>query len=216
MNSKKTVVLNWKRSNQRKTEGHPTGPRTVSWTINGDGTATCQEDGLMWIQAPWGMQWNGYEFTGSPLLFSWVEAKEQFGCGVRVGLAEDGTIGLSASQFRSTAVEFGYVGGSRSIFFAGYGDWRLATLADWYTLLGLEREGGDIEKRNTVLQLGQDQDYWTANERYEPRHDWKKLNKLTEFFTGPKYYVAWSANVGRWLMDKGVEERLPIMLVRDL
>ena len=26
---------------------------------NGDGTATCEQDCLMWIQAPWGMQWEG-------------------------------------------------------------------------------------------------------------------------------------------------------------
>lgn len=183
----------------------------VSWAINGDGTATCEEFGQMWIQAPWGMQWNGREFLGSPSLLTWVEATEQFGCGVRADLSETGTVGLSAKQFHSAGIRFGYTRGSRRVIFAGNNDWRLPTIFDWYSLLGT---GGDSEKRNTVLQLREDQYYWSATERYEEMHDsmFKSVYKLL----GKQHNCAWAVNVDRWILDRFVNEPLPIMLVRNL
>ena len=52
--------------------------------------------------------------------------------------------------------------GSCRAVFARYGDWRLPTVAEWYTVLGL-----DHEERKTVLQFGFDRRHWTATERHE-------------------------------------------------
>ena len=206
LRSEKTSVTITQRAIGPEGKGHRTASREVSWLINGDGTATCEQARLMWIQAPWGMQWEGgSRFSGKPCPVSWIEAQRLFGRGVRVGLAtDDDTIGLSANQIRSTAVEAGYSRGTCRIVFAGYSDWRLPTLADWYTVIGLESE-----KRLTVLQLGYDPDCWTATERHERIHDYPILA-----FFGLRHNCAWAANVDRWILDRQVEERLRVMFVR--
>jgi hypothetical protein len=188
--------------------GHRTTSREVSWTVNGDGTATCEQDRLMWIQAPWGMRWEGgSSFSGAPCPVSWVQAKELFGCGARVGLSKDDTIGLSAEQIRSTGFDFGYKRGTCRVNFAGYSNWRLPTLAEWYTVIGF-----DNEERKAVLQFEYDERYWTATERYEwILHDFS----IYAFFVR-KHNCAWAMNPDRWIRDIEVDVRLPIMFVRSL
>ena len=199
---KKTIVLTQTPVGPED-RGHRTVSREVSWTANGDGTATCEQDRLMWVQAPWGMQWEGgSSFSGEPCLMPWVDAKRVFGCGVRVGLAPDFTIGLSADQIRSTEFDAGYTWGSCRVVFARYGDWRLPTLAEWQTVMGF-----DYKELETVLHLGYDKYYWTATERREGMlHDLPFLRSI--------HNCAWAANAMRWILDRQVEERLPIMFVR--
>lgn len=191
---------------------NPDDPREVSWTVNGDGTATCADTRLMWIQAPWGHQWEGgSEFSGTSHLVSWIDAKRLFGCGTRVGFTPDHTIGLSADQVRSTGIEFGYKRGICRVDFAGYSDWRLPTFADWTTLMGL-----DAEKRRSVLHLAYDQDYWSATEVYSwGTHD--SFIKYLPLILRRRIinYSAWAACVERWIIDLRVETCLPIMFVRN-
>lgn len=183
--------------------GHP-GPRESVWTLNGDGTATSEESGQMWIQAPWGMEWEGGgKFLGAPCLLTWVEAKDLFGCGVRADLAPNGTIGLSREEIRATRPELGYKKGSCRVSFAGFDDWHLPTLEEWYSVLGLSRE-----RRGDVLQIGYDQYYWSSTERHEPVHE----SRFKFFNSG--HGCAWSTNADRWILDSMVETRLPVMFVR--
>jgi hypothetical protein len=199
----RSVVLTQRAFGDRL-EGHRTTPRDVTWTINGDGTATCDEGRSMWIQAPWGLTWEGgSEFSGAPCLVSWLEASQLFGRGVRVELSKDGTIGLSMDQIRLSGTESGYTRGACRVHFAGSSDWRLPTVAEWYTVMGL-----DSSKMADVLRVGEDQKHWTANERHEWMHGVPFLRS--------RHNCAWSANAGRWFLDSQVEERFPVMFVRSL
>lgn len=84
------------------------------WTINGDGTVTDHSNNLMWVQAPWGMQWDHGVFTGEALRIDWVNASRLFG--------ED--TGASSGYLD-------YKKGSCIVKFAGHDAWRLPTAKEW-------------------------------------------------------------------------------------
>ena len=189
--------------NLREFFGVNSGHRLVRWTVNGDGTVTSETDRLMWAQAPWGTQWDGERaFSGDGLLLSWSEATELFGIGAPVGVAENGTIALSASQLRSTSFQNEYKRGSCRVQFAGYSDWRLPTVADYVSIHGL-----DWDRCTEVFPRYQkDERYWSATGWTSP------LNVLVR----ASARNAWVYNPGRWLLDCSSAERYPVMLVRSV
>ena len=103
------------------------------WIINGNGTATDTEHGVMWIQAPWGMEWNGSTFTGHPIEINWHDAAEMFGSGTIVRGHEQ-YAHLSEPDFHNAKYENGYTPGNCTVDFAGCKDWRLPTAAEFNTL----------------------------------------------------------------------------------
>lgn len=106
--------------------------------INGNGTVSDLSRKLMWIQAPWGMEWNGEWFVGDPVKISWWDATELFGKGVPLGYP----VG-SLSQVHLEASEFdkGYTRGKCSVAFAGFEDWRLPTAEEINRLGFFDPEG---------------------------------------------------------------------------
>lgn len=92
-----------------------------TYTCHHDGTFTDCTNGLMWIQAYWGMNFNGKKFTGEYLELSWPDATALFGRG--------GVVPKLAGLTRDYAEQHGkvsYSHGSCRVSFAGYSDWRLA------------------------------------------------------------------------------------------
>jgi hypothetical protein len=178
--------------------------RRIAFTVSGDGTVTSEEDRLMWIQAPWGMRWEGGSmFSGSACRVSWPDATRLFGRGPAVGLSDSDTIALAASQIGSTSASAGYARGSCRVTFAGHSDWRLPTVADWHTVIGLE-----WEKSEVVFPLCRsDERYWSATLRTEPVPDWLLRSRNR---------IAWAGNFGRSILDCGVMEQYAVMFVRTV
>lgn len=184
--------------------------RRVVWTINGDGTVTSEHDRLMWVQAPWGTRWlGGSKFSGEPCQLSWLDATRLFGRGTSVELSESGTIALSASQIGSTSASLGYSRGSCRITFAGYSDWRLPTVAEWHTAIGLEWEKCQI----IFPRYDADERYWTATGRKEPFLE-AVPGFILKLFRQQRIPIAWVGNLGRSILDCGIMEEYPIMFVR--
>jgi hypothetical protein len=191
--------------------GKATPERLVSWTVNGDGTVTSEQDRLTWIQGPWGTRWEGgSEFSGEPCRLSWRDATRLFGRGADVGLSESGTIALSPDQVRSTSADAGYSTGSCRVVFAGHTDWRLATVADWNTVIGLEWAKGE----GVFPRYKADERYWTATGRHEPGLQ-AIPDLVLRLFRSERTPLAWVGNFGRWILDCGVDERYPVMFVRN-
>ncbi len=100
--------------------------------INGDGTISDLSRKLMWIQAPWGMEWNGEWFVGEPVKISWWDATELFGKGVPLGYPVGA---LQPAHLEASKFEKGYTKGKCVVSFAGCENWRLPT-ADEINSLG--------------------------------------------------------------------------------
>jgi hypothetical protein len=187
------------------------GKRHVAWVINGDGTVTNNEDRLMWIQAPWRMQWEGGSvFSGEPCPLSWPYATQLFGRGLPVELSESGTNALSASQIGSTSASAGYSRGACRITFAGYDDWRLPTVAEWHTVIGLEwGKSQDIFPR-----WKSDRGYWTANGRHEPGLE-KTPDFMLRWLKRERNPIAWRGEQNR-VFDANAPAQHLVMFVRTL
>ncbi len=104
------------------------------WTINGDGTATDARNKLMWIRAPWGMEWNGNSFSGDPVKLSWFDATRLHGQSKYVESTNMEWAHPSEEDIKASRIENGYTWGTSIISFAGYADWRLPTIYEWRTI----------------------------------------------------------------------------------
>jgi len=94
-----------------------------------DGTFSNLKENLMWIQAPWGMEWNGKKFKGESLKVSWDDATKLFGFG--------GTLPKTAALTKENIEQYGhkkYKRGSCVVTFSGYSDWRLPTAKEVLSL----------------------------------------------------------------------------------
>ncbi|MGP0594310.1 Lcl domain-containing protein [Nitrospira sp. T9] len=110
-----------------------------NWIIHGDGTATDEHSGLMWIQAPWGKKWTGNSFTGDAIKLTWPEATELFGKGCRGSHdTQKNMAHLTEKNFADTDYVHGYRHGYCTVHFAGYTDWRLPTANELRNFLLLD------------------------------------------------------------------------------
>lgn len=94
-----------------------------------DGTFTDMTNKIMWIQAYWGLSYNGKSFIGEGIKLSWHDATKLFGYG--------GTIPHPAGLRKEHIVTFGsseYEPGICQVSFGGHSDWRLPTAAEILTL----------------------------------------------------------------------------------
>ncbi len=104
------------------------------WTFNDDGTASDDHNKLMWIRAPWGMEWNGNSFTGEPVKLSWLDATRLHGQSKYVESTNMEWAHPSEEDINASRIENGYSWGTSIIRFAGYADWRLPTIYEWRTM----------------------------------------------------------------------------------
>ena len=111
------------------------------YSINGDGTVSDLRNKLMWIQAPWGMTWDGEKFLGEPIKVDWWNATSLFGKGVTLGYPV-GT--LSEEHLERSKFENGYTKGKCTTSFTGYSNWRLPTAFEINTL-GFTDPSGNIK-----------------------------------------------------------------------
>ena len=129
---------------------NPSGQETVieridtpigTFTINGDGTVTDRKNQLMWIQARWGLTWDGEKFTGEVVKLNWWDATELFGKGIQLGPP----VGrLFEDHLMQSRIENGYQKGKCITTFAGYSDWHLPTAYEIDTL-GFYDPSGKLE-----------------------------------------------------------------------
>lgn len=92
------------------------------FAIHHDGIFRDVTNKLMWIQAPWGMEWNGKRFKGECIPISWKTATRLFGFA--------GTIHHGAGLKKEHIETYGYnkyKRGCCTVEFSGYSDWRLPT-----------------------------------------------------------------------------------------
>jgi hypothetical protein len=183
------------------------------------GTYICYHDGtfldmtnkLMWIQAPWGMTFNGKKFKGEPVKLNWHDARKLFGYG--------GMIPHPSSALRKEAIKaYGYLEykrGSCTVEFSGYRDWRLPTAEELLTLcLCVDTEHKSESKYNG----------------YRTSLDTKSMELKEVLFPAllNRFITSWSANdIGSdlaWFLDGAhspslgdykKDEEKPVLFVRS-
>ncbi len=157
------------------TAGPVVKQRIGNWRINGDGTVADHANDLMWIQAPWGMDWSGSTFTGRVIEISWVEAKNLFGKGEFSGKSECGRLNLE--ELHKIRYEKGFVSGTCRIEFSGYDDWRLATADEWRSIQFMsdrfDYPNMEYDKRKEYIKklfpyTKKYSNFWTATGKWHP------------------------------------------------
>lgn len=176
-----------------------------------DGTFSDMTNKLMWIQAPWGMTFNGKKFKGEPIKLNWYDAAKLFGYG---GMIPHPYGGLNKEDIKAYGRKE-YKRGSCTVEFSGYNDWRLPTAEELLTLCF----GVSIEHRNKSKYEG-----------YHNQFDTKSKELKDKLFPDlfNRSVVSWCANdLGgdlAWYLDangsaslgdykKDVEK--PVLFVRN-
>lgn len=197
------------------------------FTLNGNGTITDHKNRLMWIQAPWGMVWNGAFFSGKPISINWFDAVKLFGKGAPVYISpeenrEIGDGALPPELMNRSSLQSHYTKGSCTVNFAGFTDWRLPTSEDYYNTINNSTENNRNEKWVVDKEIWGNLDpnsvfynvhfwngfFWTANER--------KYNSWLEKI-GLDHKVAWKAAPGRkFVTDDRKELEYFILFVRNI
>jgi hypothetical protein len=133
-----------------------------------DGTFSDMTNRLMWIQAPWGTEWNGKKFKGEPIELNWHDATELFGFGGTI----PETTALTKEKIKTYRYKE-YKRGSCTVTFSGYSDWRLPTAEELLNLRFFDRKTFgynhefDTESKQLYEQFFPDHPYvypWSAND----------------------------------------------------
>ena len=164
-----------------------------------DGTFSDITNKLMWIQAPWGMTYNGKKFKGEPVELNWDDATQLFGFG--------GAIPYTDGRLRKEDIEAyedaSYIRGSCEITFSGYRNWRLPTARELLTLF-VTTALRDTRVKQLREQLFPDHSgnmFWSANDLAK---DWAWL-----------FDDRLSAKGGLSLCDYPKESEYPVLFVRN-
>lgn len=197
----------------------------TSFNINGDGTLTDLTNRLQWIQAPWGMVWNGDTFKGTPISIDWRKATSLFGKGTKVkGWKQDGTdMGVLKPDLMDASEKHnGYEKGSCIIEFAGHNDWRLPTCVEFHKTMFFsndpfnrrEIEQSVYDLLNQIFVNVNNHSFWTANEREYPNASWaEKLLSKTMKSSG----VAWKARASYGnINDDSTDLKYSVLFVREI
>lgn len=115
-------------------------PHFGKFIIHPNGVVVDDRNQLMWIRAPWGMNWNGKEFVGQPLSLNWLDAANYFGEGPAAGQNPTGTI--TEKDLINSKSLVNYKQGKATVLFANYENWRLPTAYELNTL-GLVSENDE-------------------------------------------------------------------------
>ncbi len=173
-----------------------------------DGTFSDRKNKLMWIQAPWGMEWNGKKFKGECIKLNWNVATQLFGDGG--GQAYHGIASVLTKEDIEANYSENYEKGSCVVTFSGYSDWRLPTAKELLTLAFCEELKPD-NRRN-------------SKSGYYDHRDTKSNELREQLFPDFPDINAWSANhCGNiaWLYHDGIlddlqrNDKYPILFVRN-
>lgn len=232
--------MDFKRLND---EDSPPGPAIAEITllrapfgtfdIHGDGTFTDKATGLMWMQAPFGMTWDGQSFSGQATKLTWQQASEMFGEGPALplprridGRAMDDPMSLAEPDIKVSEDLAGYTRGSQRHSFAGFSDWRLPTVHECRTIAFMdERGGGEFADDLRRVFAGMDAIdstggyFWTATMTWKLSGILKPISKalrlFTNFFAGHSV-CAWGVSLEYGTRcDIGADNTLPVVLVRN-
>jgi hypothetical protein len=171
------------------------------WVINGNGTITNRTHRLMWIQAPWGMKYDGSIFSGTPEHINWTIATKLFGKG-NFAYADREQSSYKATDWSLCSFSSGYTRGICSVEFAGYTDWRLPTAPEC-CMANFENKH-DLPLRELLWPCYRDSAFWTAN-------GWKEYPSI--FL---QHSMVWKAWFGRPINDANASEAYPVYLVRQV
>lgn len=190
----------------------------VTWKINADGTATNTDIGFMWVRAPWGMQWDGHSFSGTPTKVPWKQASEMFGRG---GWFDSGMASMNEEQLTASQYPNEYEHGNVTVEFAGYSDWRLPTGAESTALVKSFHPDKDWEDREKIFTPEFTRNrLWTCNGRHKLDMDnlagkiWSVFDKTIE----DRSYIAYAygINEGMGTHDIGTEQDCLVGFVRKM